>query len=705
MKWLTNRFLKLSIHRQVQVGIIGVSLSVCLSVLCLLFFNTFLLINLAYTDIVQVLNFKEDQYIENCAMNLDSQVVILFELGKQNVQVLRNFIQNNKRNQDFVNNLANMDIPTSGNTICDYKNLCANYKILIPEALVYPQPSFQLQLKIVKSILPLLDRIYKTRFFEKKYTAQPLFEEVSIMDNVHNAIFFYPNFTLDDSYNITKFKKSIAVLTNITSTLYNPQMISSNMIADPFNLNKTMATTPFISALIPGVHYELPYNDKNLFQGLLFSTFSSLYKQAGTYDNVKLANYTNIIDIVLGNWRVNTLDYYTQENAIKFKGLRILGTRADNSIALNSITCNMFRSLYNFQNNLTVPSAVLPMLADCFLYDKGNSTFFKVFGITNSTDYLYHERRARIPLINNYLDTGSDDQGIEYKVFRYFFPYITTKITIKSNFYFNINFMVYFLQDQSHMRYKQTFLFYKATSVIIMAMFYSWTLWYLVLLAIGIILIRTIDKISNPINSLIQYVTCSFGQEGTQPQKLSIDNIEFKDDSDINDLFQICRSLIKGGFSEEIVLANSDNGLNAYNNISYVKSNNLIIQEDIIESQTEDANNLFRYKQNDEEQVKLVEDKGPELKSCPTTPRSRKIKMSALKTLRKTWIKNSSILARNSQMEKKEVHMSNNEIDNFYYNNIQNLFNDEFMIESNNYVNDVFKKVSNDGKILKIIKI
>jgi hypothetical protein len=704
MQWLTKRFLQLSIHRQVQAGIISVSFSVCLAVLCLLFFNTFLLVNLAYNNIMQALNFKEDQYIENCAMNIDSQVVILSELGKQNVQVLRNFINNNKRNPDFINNLVYMDIPSTGNSMCDYKGNCLNYKILIPEAAVYPRPSFQFQLKIMKHCLSLLDRMYKTRMYN--FTAQPVFEEITVIDNVHNAIFFYPNFAIDTSYDIMKFKKTVTVLANIATSNYSPQMISSNMISDPFNLNKTMLTTPFFSALIPITHYELPYNEKNLFQGLMFSYFSPMYKDIGErYNYAQLLNITNVVDIVLGNWRVSTLDYYTQQETIKFKGLSVMSLRNDNSLAINSITCNMFRQLYNFQNNATIPEVPMPKITDCFRYANGNNTFLNTFSITNSTDHLYHERRAKISLINNYLDETSDDDGYMFKIFRYYFPYNTTKISIKSNFYFNINYYAYFFQDQSQMKNKQSFVFYKTTSLVIMTMFYSWTLWYIILVVIGIILVRTTYKISSPINSLIHYVTCSFGESQsaggpTADKKLTIDNIEFKDDSDINELFQICRSLIKGGFSEEVVLSSGNSNVNAYNNISFVKTNNLIIQEDIIESKTEDANNLFRYKMTDDEQGKLLEEEKKLQTRMPSASISERKRNKKSTLLRKTLVKNNSVLLN----EGKEVQIGSNDVDNYFNNNVQSMFSDEFKNE-NNFLNQSFRKVTNNCLNLKLIKL
>jgi len=68
----------------------------------------------------------------------------------------------------------------------------------------------------------------------------------------------------------------------------------------------------------------------------------------------------------------------------------------------------------------------------------------------------------------------------------------------------------------------------------------------------------------------------------------NLDNIKFEDDETINKFFNICKKLIKGGLSDENnkvkqIHYNDD----AYNNISFMKSNNLIVQEEKILKETE----------------------------------------------------------------------------------------------------------------------
>ena len=75
-------------------------------------------------------------------------------------------------------------------------------------------------------------------------------------------------------------------------------------------------------------------------------------------------------------------------------------------------------------------------------------------------------------------------------------------------------------------------------------------------------------------------------------------NISYKDDSNINDLFVLCKKLIIGGFKreneEDFQQKKKVKKINAYNNISLVKTNNMIINEsEIMKSEKKQEINYF----------------------------------------------------------------------------------------------------------------
>ena len=107
-------------------------------------------------------------------------------------------------------------------------------------------------------------------------------------------------------------------------------------------------------------------------------------------------------------------------------------------------------------------------------------------------------------------------------------------------------------------------------------------LWAIVLLIIIIIVLKISHSISDPIDKLIQPVPMN--DNSSKELNKYFQNISYSDDSTINDLFVLCKKLIIGGFKsdEDYRQKKKNKTINSYNNISLVKSNNMIINEDEI---------------------------------------------------------------------------------------------------------------------------
>ena len=99
------------------------------------------------------------------------------------------------------------------------------------------------------------------------------------------------------------------------------------------------------------------------------------------------------------------------------------------------------------------------------------------------------------------------------------------------------------------------------------------------------------DRISTPIRQLIQNISLSQGNFNNDDSYL--ENIYYKEDKDINGLFQLCQRLILGGFKKKKLSQKKDK-LNVYNNVSKIKTNNMIINEnDIVSQRNEKYNEIF----------------------------------------------------------------------------------------------------------------
>ena len=124
----------------------------------------------------------------------------------------------------------------------------------------------------------------------------------------------------------------------------------------------------------------------------------------------------------------------------------------------------------------------------------------------------------------------------------------------------------------------------------------SLILWGVVLLIIIIIVFRISHSISDPIDKLIQSI--SMNNKSSKELNKYLKNISYKDDSTINDLFILCKKLIIGGFKkevdEEFQQKKKVKTINAYNNISLVKTNNMIINEsEIMKGEKKQEINYF----------------------------------------------------------------------------------------------------------------
>ncbi len=107
MQWLKTNFLRLSIHRQIQVGILTVSFCVFFLVIALISINSFILLNISYTDLITLLDCKDNQQIEGVQTFVSLQTMITSDVLKDGVQYSRNMIENLQRNKDFLYPLIN----------------------------------------------------------------------------------------------------------------------------------------------------------------------------------------------------------------------------------------------------------------------------------------------------------------------------------------------------------------------------------------------------------------------------------------------------------------------------------------------------------------------------------------------------------------------------------------------------------------------
>jgi len=216
------------------------------------------------------------------------------------------------------------------------------------------------------------------------------------------------------------------------------------------------------------------------------------------------------------------------------------------------------------------------------------------FNRTSDGQYIDEERSL------HYDKNEEKDQKLaknlkSYKIYQGMYPLDTLNTYssifynnfVSVNFYFNSYFSNFVdtknIQDMCIIFFKQV-------------LYPSLILWFFVLLIISIIVFKISHSISDPIDKLIQSVSMS--NKSSKELNKYLKNISYKDDSTINDLFVLCKKLIIGGFKKEgegeAHHKTKFKSINAYNNISLVKTNNMIINEsEIMKGEKNQGINYF----------------------------------------------------------------------------------------------------------------
>ena len=102
MKYIKEHFLNYSIHKQIQLGIIGVSSCVGFLVILVLTLNVFILLNLSYIDIRKVMDSIENSQIDGEDILVDLQLTFFKDFSKNGIQYIRNVYDDYNRRSDVI---------------------------------------------------------------------------------------------------------------------------------------------------------------------------------------------------------------------------------------------------------------------------------------------------------------------------------------------------------------------------------------------------------------------------------------------------------------------------------------------------------------------------------------------------------------------------------------------------------------------------
>ena len=190
-----------------------------------------------------------------------------------------------------------------------------------------------------------------------------------------------------------------------------------------------------------------------------------------------------------------------------------------------------------------------------------------------------------------YSDNRDINSNIKIKIIRELSPikYITSFLNLK--FYHSISYYIIIFKifnNISNFINLTDRIIYRQVAYIMLFVF---ILWFCIFIIIFIKLYLTTDRISSPIRKLIKNISLTQSNFNKDEEKLQ--QIYYQEDKDINDLFQLCQKLIFGGLKKKVNIQKKRK-LNVYNNISKVKTNNMIINENqIVIQRNQKYNEIF----------------------------------------------------------------------------------------------------------------
>lgn len=454
----------------------------------------------------------------------------------------------------------------------------------------------------------------------------------NILDNLLNLFVVIPSFNkkLDLNYIISNLNQKFLSIPQITS-----KHISDKDENIPYIINKN-------TEIIKIKENDLSFESK-IFNFEKFSDESISYLDEMAKNNEKekenlnetISNLTNIFkqnlkDLIVIKWSDRFFENLI--NDIFRKNKRILNIFPFLFSPYDTIKENIVNKtnfFFDDTNGINLTKDILEKFSCMFIIKKelakNETDFIKLnsFNITkckikfdedfeeylqnNQTEIdIYERKKVKVDLIKydieyiyffengtkqnrrlNFDLSKSEDQEIDknknsFKIYQGIYP--LNSINMFTSFlYNNIMFINFYFSELF-----SNYLDIKSIQDIVYTYFFQIifisrvVVWGILLAIIIIIVLKISHSISDPIDKLIQPVPMN--DNSSRELNKYFQNISYTDDSTINDLFVLCKKLIIGGFkSEEDYKQKKKNKMiNSYNNISLVKTNNMIINEEEI---------------------------------------------------------------------------------------------------------------------------
>ena len=608
-KW----FIGMSINKQLYFGICGISFLfgvLCLLLIILASAKLFFLYNL---QIKTLFNELDTNIISLNGENADLFGQLVYNQGKFESFLIRSYynILLHDFGKELVENIIieNTEINNHFKLHTDTSNLCEEENSKCYFVFKMNKEISDSTKKILYFLIPILEISLDIRAYNKDNFL--IFNNFIFYENQNYILYKYNKTDMDINFN--EKIPPISLINNIL-TLFSNQInvieeLNTIKVNEKTNYQLFKENTYIVSPSYKLRLFIDPLN-KKLEHFFHFSSF--LFDENILKDNENV-NISKLIPNYLKNYlsftmKINYLVFFILNFIQRNEGIFIVVGGDDLTYIVGKSICNVLNytkfsySDYSINNNfnftveyLAVDKSQITSIINCFENDNiidiissDNNYNYKLKVLSNLYYYNYDKD------INNYIVAKIIRQLSPNKYIKSFmnlkFFSSTFVYLVVIKIYNNIMIINNLIDRISH----------RGICYITLMTFILWLIIYLFIL---IKLYLVTDRISSPIRKLIKNLSLSQGDFNNE--RTNIEKIYYKEDKDINDLFQLCQKLIIGGFKKKINIK-KQNKLNVYNNISKVKTNNMIINEnDIIVQRNQKYNEIFEK----EKKIKKKKDK------------------------------------------------------------------------------------------------
>lgn len=429
MQYLKQKFITLSIRKQVQIGICAVTSCVFILVFTLMIISTFVMVNIIYTDMSNSIEHSESNEIAEIMNYIEIAVSETIDFSKIATQWTRNYHKNIKKYSSFSSNIISknlerlIDSETNTQETDEeaYKRYVSSFFYIIKNGdtqqiknhnknftndnnkqvfdlnrAVLFQLSDNNTVEVLSSdlarstinkytkILLMAKNIYNFRIYN---LLDKIVSNISIINLKDGLIFIYPAGLINSEFNYQDFVTRLFYYYAAANYTYSNNLQGDLSIFNKvgeFDYIENMKSNPFVNN-VDGKQggfdeaNSVPFinsNDKEtqLVDTISFNISSSVYNENLNISS-SFASYSKNItafledtqEIVINHWDLNSINELVEYVAKKFTGSTILVSNRRDMKIYTTISCYRFIKFFDFANNLNGNYSVINQMYNGYI--------------------------------------------------------------------------------------------------------------------------------------------------------------------------------------------------------------------------------------------------------------------------------------------------------------------------------------------------